>query len=337
MKKIHQSILFSLIIFCIPLWNLSGQEDASADSLGLPGDHFSLEGALELFKKASSPEAFEKLLNQEENGINNLDLDQDGKVDYITVKDLSEKDAHSFVLSVPVSKTESQDIAVIELEKNGTESAVLQIIGDADIYGDERIIEPYDDKAIQSEDAKHGPSGLEETMPIVVNVWGWPCVAFVYRPVYVPWISPFRWAFWPGWWRPWGVHPWRYHWSRCHHFHAIYRPAPVHRVVVAHRVYAPHRVTSKTVVTRNSVTINNFRNSQGKHRSTTTTIKHDGPDRDHRADQKVKVTRSSTEVERNGKRNDTEVKRTKTEVDVHTKNRDVKATKTTKKVKKSRN
>ena len=31
------------------------------DSTGLPGDNFSLQGALEMFKKASSPEEFEKL------------------------------------------------------------------------------------------------------------------------------------------------------------------------------------------------------------------------------------------------------------------------------------
>ena len=34
-------------------------------STGLPGDHFSLEGALELFKNSSSIEDFEKQLNLE--------------------------------------------------------------------------------------------------------------------------------------------------------------------------------------------------------------------------------------------------------------------------------
>ena len=50
-----------LILLLAP--NLKGQNEvAMADSTGLPGDNFSLEGAIELFKQAGSPEEFEKLL-----------------------------------------------------------------------------------------------------------------------------------------------------------------------------------------------------------------------------------------------------------------------------------
>jgi len=45
-----------------------------ADSTGLPGDTISWKVAPELFKKSASPEEFEKLLNTEGNGVNNLDL-----------------------------------------------------------------------------------------------------------------------------------------------------------------------------------------------------------------------------------------------------------------------
>ncbi len=34
-----------------------------------------------------------------------------------------------------VSASESQDVAVIELEKTGDNRAVIQIVGDEDIYG----------------------------------------------------------------------------------------------------------------------------------------------------------------------------------------------------------
>ena len=47
------------------------------DSTGLPGDHFSLEGALSLLKKSASLEDFEKKLNQEGGSVNNLDLNKD--------------------------------------------------------------------------------------------------------------------------------------------------------------------------------------------------------------------------------------------------------------------
>ena len=39
---------------------------AQTDQTGMPGDNFSLEGTLELFKKAKSPEHFEELLNKPE-------------------------------------------------------------------------------------------------------------------------------------------------------------------------------------------------------------------------------------------------------------------------------
>ena len=116
-------------------------QEVEADSTGLPGDHFSLEGALELFKKAESPEAFEKLLNDADNYVNNLDLNEDGEVDYIRVEDRMEGDVHAIVLQVPVSESESQDVAVIEIEKTGAEEAILQILGDEDVFGETRIVE----------------------------------------------------------------------------------------------------------------------------------------------------------------------------------------------------
>ena len=53
--------LWAVVFLSVPVW---AQDDvAAADSTGLPGDNFSLEGAIDLFKKAESPEDFEKLLN----------------------------------------------------------------------------------------------------------------------------------------------------------------------------------------------------------------------------------------------------------------------------------
>ncbi|HMW27727.1 MAG TPA: hypothetical protein PKC51_13835, partial [Ferruginibacter sp.] len=136
MKKIP--LLAGLIAGCM-LFAGTAVAQEEADSTGLPGDNFSLQGALEMFKKAGSPEEFEKLINTQSNNINNLDLNGDGDIDYVRVIDKSEKDAHAFVLQVAVSENENQDIAVIELEKNGSESAVLQIVGDEEIYGEQVI------------------------------------------------------------------------------------------------------------------------------------------------------------------------------------------------------
>ena len=135
----------------------------------VPGDNFSLEGALELFKKSASPEEFEKLLNDADSKVNNLDLNGDGYIDYVRVIDRNEGNIHAFILQAVVSETESQDVAVISLEKLADGKAVLQITGDEDVYGVETIIEPT--KEVRT-------YAGTTTSRVVVNVWAWPSVRF---------------------------------------------------------------------------------------------------------------------------------------------------------------
>lgn len=289
MKK--TTLYLSLFLSAMSISTLSKAQEMS-DSTGLPGDNFSLEGALNLFKMASSPEDFEKLLNTESNHVNNLDLNEDGDIDYIRVISKMDQDAHAFILQVPISETESQDIAVIELEKDGKESAVVQIIGDEDIFGIQQIVEPSNgtdqkDDVKMEPRTKSGPSAInfEEEDAIVINVWPWPCVRFVYAPAYRPWVSPWRWRVYPSYWRPWRPLGWRVF----HPFRARYRPGfavvHTHRVVHAHRVYTPVRTTSVTVNRRHGAHVKSYRVTRTK---TTVT----GPRG------KTKTTRTTTRVKR---------------------------------------
>lgn len=262
----------------------TAQNQPGVDSTGLPGDDFSLQGALQMFQDAATIEDFEKAINTEGNHVNNLDLNADGEIDYIRVIDKSEKDVHAFVLQVPVSETENQDIAVIELEKTGEANAIIQIIGDEDIYGEQVIVEPDGDgeEAFYNfNDSKlSGPNaGYDFTTPgIVVNVWLWPSVRFVYGPAYRPWISPWRWRYYPGWWKPWKPLRWHaWHPFRAH-YHRPFSVVRTHRVIHAHRVYTPFRTTSVTVRTRHSAAVGNFRVTRTRTsitgpRGKTTTVK----------------------------------------------------------------
>ena len=87
---------------------------AQSDSLGMLGDQLDLYGVLDLFKNTDNLEEFEKKLNSEDNEVNNLDLNNDDKIDYIRVVDYKEGNGHAIVLQVPINETESQDVAVIE-------------------------------------------------------------------------------------------------------------------------------------------------------------------------------------------------------------------------------
>ncbi len=241
-------------LLLILLSTIGTMSTAQEDSTGLPGDNFSLQGALELFKQANSPEEFEKLLNTESNQVNNLDINNDGEIDYIRVVSKQDKDNHLFVLQVPVSESENQDIAVIELEKKGKDEANVQIIGDEDIFGEETIVEPSDGSAGEDteEESGNGPSPYFYSSPqwVVINVWGWPCVRFVYAPAYVPWVSPWRWRVYPTWWRPWRPLRWAvWHPFRVRYHGPTVRVVHTHRCVHAHKVYTPTRVRSTTVRT----------------------------------------------------------------------------------------
>ena len=246
------------------------------------GDNFSLEGALALFKKAASLEEFEKMLNEEGNNVNNLDLNGDGEIDYILVNAMKEGDTHAIVLSTYLNEKEQQDIAVIGIEKTGSESARLQIEGDADLYTENTIIEPKEDGEsmirIEMDDMafkdsydqqstfvqsrlkyQNGPSeifvssemyGLDSRQ-VFVNVWFWPGVRFIYAPGYAVWRSPWRWGWYPKWWRPWRPVGHRVFYGRSASYRIIYHRVPSRRVVVAHRLYAPRRNHSTIIVHKN--------------------------------------------------------------------------------------
>jgi hypothetical protein len=247
--KMQFKILFSVAAFLLTGLVAMAQSGTTEE---VPGDNFSLEGALELFKKSASPQEFEQLLNSPDSKVNNLDLNGDGNIDYIRVIDKTEDNVHDFILQDVISANESQDVAVIELEKRNDGSAVLQIVGDADIYGTETIIEPTSEVRVNA-----GTSTARTT----VNVWAWPSVQYVYGRYYNPWVSPWGWAYYPGWYRPWRPilwSTWYPYWTPYRSYYAIcYR----HRIGYASAIYRPYRSTSVFVYNRNYNQINNFRST----------------------------------------------------------------------------
>lgn len=268
--KIRQCVPGLLIGLGLSLLATDSHAQASSDSTGLPGDHFSLSGALELFKQAASPEAFEQLLNTASSKVNNLDLNEDGNTDYIRVVNKLENEVQIFVLQALVSDRESQDIAVIELQKTGQDNAVLQIVGDEDIFGEETIVEPAAEEDATSYIVPVMPAKgpnmeyalVDAATGVIVNVWAWPCVRFVYAPAYRVWSSPWSWAARPAWYRPWRPLAWAAYRPVRYRYHAHYAVVHTRRVVYAPRIYRPIRVTSVTVTTRHRATVTNYRTAR---------------------------------------------------------------------------
>jgi hypothetical protein len=141
-----------------------------------------LNAVAELFKDSENLEEFEKALNDPEIGINNLDLDEDGYVDYIRVVEHVADDTHVIILQVALGQDEFQDIATIEIEMTGTENYNMQVRGNEIIYGYDYYISPM--------------------YVHVHHIHGWRIMAWLFRPMYRPYYSVFYFGYYPGWWRP---------------------------------------------------------------------------------------------------------------------------------------
>jgi hypothetical protein len=163
-KKILPYLIAAISLISLPAF---AQEAKDTASLGLPGDNLDLYGVLDLFQKSKTIEAFEKSLNEEKSKVNNLDLDLDKKVDFIKVVTKQKDSSFTFILQVDVSKKETQDVAVILVDKLKNQKVSIQIVGDEELYGKDYVIEPKGNSSITSN------PGYTGSDPVTVNVPGY--------------------------------------------------------------------------------------------------------------------------------------------------------------------
>jgi len=166
--------------------------------LGLPGDNLDLYAVLTLFQKSKTIEAFEKSLNDEQTKINNLDLNLDKKVDFIKVTTTKKDSAFSFVLQVDVTKTETQDVAIILVNKDKGKVSI-QAVGEEELYGKDYVIEPKGQSSVTANPAYTGADPVVVNVPATttVVVQSAPIVQYVYSPAYVPYAPPYYYGYYP--------------------------------------------------------------------------------------------------------------------------------------------
>jgi len=178
-------------------------KDKDTGELGLPGDNLDLYAVLDLFQKSKTIEDFEKSLNDSKNKVNNLDLNDDKKVDFIKVETKKDGDDYTFILRDPISKKETQDVAVIFVSKDKNKKVSMQIVGDKDLYGKDYIIEPNTTGAgVTSNPGYTGSNPVTVNVPApttTIVVEQTPIVQYVYSPAYVPYYPPYYYGFYPPW------------------------------------------------------------------------------------------------------------------------------------------
>jgi hypothetical protein len=97
------------------------------------GDNLNLQALGELVKNSTSAQDIEDKLNQS-GSINNLDLNNDGSVDYIKVTEYGTGNQRGFSFTVDVADGQTQEIATIEVAQ-GANNAQMNIQGNQQLYG----------------------------------------------------------------------------------------------------------------------------------------------------------------------------------------------------------
>lgn len=150
-------------------------------------DNLDLDAVSSIFAESKNLEDFEYRLNDPENRISNLDLNEDGYVDYLRVLETTSNDNSLVVIQAVLDKDVYQDVATIEIERRPNGNHRIQVVGDAYIYGANYIIEP-----------------VFVRPPLIFS--------FFWGPRYVVWNSPYYWGYYPRWYSYWRPYPaFKYH------------------------------------------------------------------------------------------------------------------------------
>lgn len=136
-----------------------------------------LYAAAELFKDSENLEKFEQALNDHENGVNNLDLNEDGAVDFVRVSETVQDDTRLIVLQAALGADDFQDVATFAIEREPAGSYNLQVQGDPTFYGADYYVVPAE------KDFSH-----------------WSVVRWLFRPNYRSYVSPYSYKNHPRWW-----------------------------------------------------------------------------------------------------------------------------------------
>ncbi|MGO4818941.1 hypothetical protein [Flavobacterium sp. W22_SRS_FP1] len=253
MKK----IVISFLLLMIGLWSspVFSQVENEVVALGLPGDNLNLYAVLDIFQNSKTIEEFERQLNLRDSNVNNLDLNNDNAVDYISVISYNQGRFHSIVLRVSVNSNQFQDVAVIEVSKNSGGNVIVQVIGDEALYGKDYVVEPSIREVSETPNPAYRGN---RTIIVNNNVYGngivyvsdWPIIGLLFSPSFSIYVSPWHWGYYPVYWNPWRPILYYNYWTYHNHYYTSnrYRRTSYIRFPSHHSYYLNRRISSAVVI-----------------------------------------------------------------------------------------
>jgi len=135
-------------------------------------DNLDLEAVASLFGDSKDLNDFEYRLNDPRNEISNLDLNEDRYIDYLRVVEFYEEETRFIAIQAVLGEDIFQDVATIELERDGRNEYSMIIVGNHFIYGENYFIRP-----------------VYVHRPTIFDVF--------FGIHYRPWHSPYYWGYYP--------------------------------------------------------------------------------------------------------------------------------------------
>ncbi|WP_372773099.1 hypothetical protein [Mangrovibacterium sp.] len=175
-------------------------------------DNLDLEAVSYLFGESRDLQDFEYRLNDPQMQISNLDLNQDGWVDYLRVVEVYEYGIHLVTIQAVLDQDIYQDVATIDAGQIKGGNYYVQVVGDPYLYGPNYIIEP--------------------TYVRVPLIFSW-----FFRPNYVVWHSPYYWGYYPSRYKHYRCLP-TFNYHRNLHVHIDYHVNTYHYSTVRRNTLA---------------------------------------------------------------------------------------------------
>jgi len=178
-------IVILVLALCTSYFNSNAQDRVYTTTRATSNDisdNLDLDAVSSIFADSKDLQDFEYRLNDPDNRISNLDLNQDGYVDYLRVVEKTDDRNSLVVIQAVLDNNVFQDVATIEIEREQDGRHRIQVVGDPWIYGANYIVEPQ----------------FVRTPLIFSFFWG---------PRYVEWNSPYFWGSYPRWFYSYKPYP----------------------------------------------------------------------------------------------------------------------------------